>query len=1090
MNENGRRILEVEDFEKIQGKPWVSLWPTDSHDVLLDSVAAARKGECGQFFGFCPTPKGTPKWWLVHVTPLRDEKGNFNSLLAVSNDITELQQTREQLEENNKRRDLMMQAGKIGEWNLDMATGVATCSGQHDKCFGFDQPVPNWTFDQFIKSVHPDDRSEVQEKIGRAIENHQVLRDEYRVIWPNGSVHWIGSMGIAHAEKGKPSRWLGVVQDITDRKRAEAIDRGQKKAFERMVAGATLSEILDPLCYAVEDYFGSVSYACILTADMDAKFLHHAASPSLPTIFQQAVNEIPVSASAEACGKAAFLRKSVFIEDIGASSLNDELKELARKCGLNSCWTMPIISAEENLLGTFAVYYKSPYHSSENDRGAIASLVNTIALILDRYRHAEEKKQAENAFRNVQARLNATLAAAEVATWTFDINANRVYGDTNLRHLLSLSVSDVNMWTGEMLYQSIHPEDMERVKDIVKRSIETGQPFETFYRVSIPGGHSRTVLARGHTDYNEKKEPLRVSGVLLDISREREAETNLQVSRERYHRLFRMMDQGLCIIEVLYDVENRPSDCLYIESNPAFENLTGLYNVDGKTFRSLVPDIEQFWIDTYSNVARTGTAIRFEHESKAMGRWFDVYAARVDDSNRYVSILLTEITARKRGEKMILAYNEKLDREANYDALTELPNRRLFRDRLAQEMRRREQDGHILYVLFLDLDNFKQVNDLLGHSAGDRLLKEVALRIQRSIKVIDTAARLGGDEFTVILIEDMNGHTEQVAAKILHEISQPYNTEFEQIKLTCSIGITAYPSDAKNPDDLMRNADQAMYLSKKNGKNQISFFEHSMHVEAMRRLKLSSELREALASNQFVLYFQPVVDLITGRINKAEALLRWNHPTRGVVLPGEFIGLVEETEMIHEVGDWAFDTALALIQKWHKHLGIEIQLGINKSPKQFLKKGHTAAWVNRIHESGIPSNSLVIEITESVLINKTDVVSGNLRQLHDSGALLSIDDFGTGYSSMGYLTKLDVDFLKLDQSFVHGLLKDPTNTIIVETIIAMGHKLGLKIVAEGVETEQQRDWLISHKCDYAQGYLMSEALPLNVFEKLLMSTNV
>lgn len=1088
MNENGRRILEVEDFEKIQGKPWVALWPIESHDALLNSLAVARKGERGQFYGFCPTEKGTPKWWLVHVTPLRDKKGDFSSLLAVSNDVTELHKTRQKLEEINKRRDLMMQAGKIGEWSLDIATGVATCSGQHDQCFGFDEPVPNWTFNRFINLIHPDDRSQVKEKIERAIKNRQVLRDEYRVIWPNGSVHWIASMGIAHAEQGRPPHWLGVVQNITDRKRAEAIDRGQKKAFERMIEGATLSQILEALCYAAEEHSGGISHACILTADINAQLLHHAASPSLPKNFQLAVNEMLISASSEACGKAAYLRKSIFIEHIEASSLNDELKALARTCGLRSCWTMPIISAEEKLLGTFAVYYRSPYHSTENDKDAIGSLVNTIALILDRYRQAEEKQQAENAFCNAQARLNATLAAAEVATWTFDIRANRLYGDTNLRHLLSLSMSDVNVWDGEMLFHSVHPDDVERVKDIMQKSTEAGQPYEIHYNVCLPSGHCRTVLARGHTEYDEKNNPLRVSGVLLDVSREREAERKLQVSRERYHRLFRMMDQGLCIIEILYDIDGHPYDCRYIESNPAFESYTGLFNVNGKTFRSLVPDIEQFWMDKYSDVAKTGTPIRFEKESRSMNRWFDVYAARVDDSDKYISILFTDITARKHSEKLILAYNEKLDREANYDALTELPNRRLFQDRLAQEIRRGEQDHRSLYVLFLDLDNFKEVNDLLGHNAGDSLLKEVASRIQRSIKINDTAARLGGDEFTIILIEDIDCHVEQLAERILNEISQPYDIGFEQIKLTCSIGITAYPNDAKNPEHLMRNADQAMYLSKTSGKNQLTFFEHSMHVEAMRRLRLISELREALSENQLVLYFQPIIDLVTGRITKAEALLRWNHPTRGVVLPGEFIGLIEETEMIHEIGDWIFDEALTFLQKWEKELGIKIQLSINKSSKQFLKKGHTAEWVKKFQNSGISRNRLVIEITESVLIKKADVVSENLRQLHQCGLLLSIDDFGTGYSSMGYLKKLDVDFLKLDQLFVRDLIIDPTNTIIVETIIAMGHKLGLKIVAEGVETEQQRDWLRSHNCDYVQGHLVSEALPLDAFEKLLMNT--
>ena len=1071
----------------MKGHRWASFWPQDSHRTVCEAVEVAKKGGHAHFVRFCPTGKGTPKWWTVDATPLCDESGRFNMLMAVSHDVSELQNIRSKLEEINLRRDLLMEVGEIGEWSLDLATGVAQCSESHDRCFGFNSPVEEWTFNRFLGCIHPQDRVSVESKIRQAIATEEVLHDEYRVIWPNGIVHWIGSIGTVHATNDAPRRWLGVVQDITARKRAEAIDRGKKLALEKMIGGFSLFDVLTSLCLAAEAHFGESVFSCVMVADLEEKTLHRVASPSLPELFCSAVNDIAISDLAQACGQAALLRQSMYIDDISLSTLSRELKELAERCGLSSCWTTPIISAANHLLGTFALYYKKRPVSidSDSDRSAVLEIVTTIGMMIDRFQQAEQKARIDQTLRQAQARLEATLKTVEVATWSYDIRSDRLDGDGNLRRLLSLSPGDTNHGSLASFLRAVHPNDYPAVKEVMHNAVDSGIPYETQYRVRSEDGTYHTVLARGYMECESADHPRKLSGVLLDITRQQEAEEGLRVSRDRYYQLFRSLDQGLCVVEIVYDKHSEPFDCRFVETNPAFEKHTGLHDVCGKTFRAMLPDIETSWTQVYADVARTGVPVRFEHESTSTGRWYDVQAYRFDADSKLVSILFNDITGRKNHERIILGYNLKLDREANYDALTGLPNRRLFQDRLAQEILARARDRRSMFLLFLDLDHFKEVNDLLGHSMGDLLLKEVAARLQSCVRANDTVARLGGDEFTIILVEDVGSHVEQIAQKILRRVGEICTIGTAHVKISCSIGITVYPNDAVNPDDMIRNADQAMYLSKTNGRDQLTFFEHSMHSKAMERLRMIGELREALPRNEISLYFQPIVDLDTGKITKAEALVRWCHPTDGIILPDQFIGLAEETGMIHELGDWVFRNALTCVKRWNQEFGIDIQVSVNKSPKQFLRKGHTEQWADLLRNSGVAGKSIVVEITEGVLITNTAVVSENLHQLHQLGMEISIDDFGTGYSSMGYLQRLDANYLKVDQSFVKNMMTIPTDAVIVETVILMGHKLGLKIIAEGVETEQQRTWLESKHCDYLQGYLVSAALAVEDFERLL-----
>lgn len=432
-------------------------------------------------------------------------------------------------------------------------------------------------------------------------------------------------------------------------------------------------------------------------------------------------------------------------------------------------------------------------------------------------------------------------------------------------------------------------------------------------------------------------------------------------------------------------------------------------------------------------------------------------------------------------------------KKANFDALTDLPNRDMFRDRLAQEIKKSDRSGLPLALLLIDLDQFKEVNDTLGHDMGDVLLQEAACRIVDCVRESDTVARLGGDEFTIVLPQLADAsHAEDIAQKIIIKLAEPFHLHGEVAHVSASLGITLYPHDAADIDNMMKNADQAMYVAKNNGRNRFSYFTASLQEAAQKRLRLTNDLRSALAEKQFRVYFQPIVELSTGRVHKAEALLRWLHPVRGMVSPLDFIPLAEETRLIVDIGAWVRTESALWCQRW-KDLGPDgFQISVNKSPVEFMDESgrdSVATFVEEVRGLALNGKNFVFEITEGLLLNADPRINDKLIALRDAGIQVAIDDFGTGYSSLSYLKKFDIDYLKIDQSFVRNLERDPDDMALCEAIIVMAHKLGLKVIAEGVETEAQRDLLRRAGCDYAQGYLLSRPVPPEAFEAWLKDRN-
>jgi diguanylate cyclase (GGDEF)-like protein/PAS domain S-box-containing protein len=1088
MNQNGLCTMEVGDFTSLYGVLWKSFWPAAGQDAVEQALEKARRGIPGHFTAFCPTAKGTPKWWDVIVSPIRNRHGQVEWLLAISRDITAIYETQEKLAATAERMQFSMAAAQLGEWELDLATGIIRSSPLYAQCFGYTEPVENWTLDKVLAHLHPEDRDRVLNIYTVAIAEQHSAKFEFRVIWRDQSVHWITAHAAVKIKDGKPVCLQGIISDITEQKLTEILVLGQKKAFELAVRGAPLEDVLSLLALTAEEHAGGSILASILLLDADGRHLTHCAAPSLPPSYSQALDGVEIGPNVGSCGTAAFRQEVVVVRDIQTDPLWTDYRDLAAAHNLRACWSAPIISPGGKVQGTFAFYYTEVRDPKPQEGEAMTLLVNTAALVLDRQREADARRATAKALQDAQSTLESTLAAGEVATWTWDLKGNRLYGDRNLAQFYGRPKGEPIEIPGDCALEGVHPQDLPRLLKAVETAIQTKESYEVKYRVQDGSGQYRSVVTRGSIQYDDTGDPSKILGVLLDVTRQAQSEEALRQSEERYRTLFELMDQGFCLVEVLFDIDGAPYDYRFLEVNREFADQTGIVGGIGKTARELLPTVESHWIESYGQVALTGNSVRFERESQAMGRWFDVYATRAGGADsRNVAILFTDITERKRTEQEIREFNVKLERQANYDALTGLPNRRLFRDRLDQEIRHAHFENRRIALLFLDLDRFKEVNDFLGHDMGDLLLEKVAQRLQRCVRPTDTVARLGGDEFTVILTDpDDVCHVSEVAQQMLDALGRPVEVGHERVSTACSIGITVYPTDATLPEDLIRNADQAMYRSKASGRNCLTFFSPSMQITAMQRLKLLSELRCAVSEQQLELHFQPIIELATGEITKAEALVRWRHPIAGLLGPAKFIELAEETGLIHEIGDWVFMQAAAYSKRWSDRLGKPFQISINKSPVQFTSNVDSFDWVAYLDDMGLAKRSIVVEITEGVLLNLSDQVSEKLQHLRQGGLELSIDDFGTGYSSMSYLKKLDIDYLKIDQSFVRDMLSDVTTMAIVETILLMAHKLGLKVVAEGVETIEQYQWLKDHGCNYGQGYLFSTPLPDADFETYLL----
>jgi len=561
--------------------------------------------------------------------------------------------------------------------------------------------------------------------------------------------------------------------------------------------------------------------------------------------------------------------------------------------------------------------------------------------------------------------------------------------------------------------------------------------------------------------------------IAKDISKQRITEERLRSSEERFRGIFENAPIGILLV----DMQGRVS-----QSNRTAADLLAYEEKDmyGIHISRLVPSEDRAGLKEKLNSLTVKDINTDRAERRMICRdgleiWTNFHVVLQQNSagdGQYYIVQIADISDIKRSQ-------QRMERMAFYDTLTDLANRRLFHERLdhAIEHSRRSESSSAL--LYLDLDNFKRVNDTLGHQIGDHLLREVAARLQQCVRGEDTVGRTGGDEFTILLAE-IGSPTDAgvVAQKILNHLREPIHVSGHPLIVTTSIGITITPGDSVDPNELMRNADLAMYKAKERGRNNYQFYSEDLNTNAAIRLRTEYEIRHALEHGEFELYYQPKIDLRSREVVGVESLIRWNHPERGLLGPDEFIGVAEDTGSIIDIGTWVIEEACRACKHLTTAHNRPVKVAINISPRQFRDPNLVATMRRSLRETALEAKNIEIEITETMLMQDVDAAQITLQRLSDLGVSLAIDDFGTGYSSLNYLKRFPINTVKVDRSFVMDIPSNPDDMAITRAVIAMAHQLKMEVVAEGVETQEQFDFLAEQQCEFAQGWLFSKALPL------------
>lgn len=635
---------------------------------------------------------------------------------------------------------------------------------------------------------------------------------------------------------------------------------------------------------------------------------------------------------------------------------------------------------------------------------------------------------------------------------------------------------------GRVSYEEItHAADRERVRAAIHEALAKHRRFEVEYRIVRADGTIRWVWERGTAIRGAHGEVVALEGIIEDITERTEATLALREAERRYRSLFDNAIEGIF---------RTTPDGHYLDANPALARIYG-FDSPQELMESLRDIRSQLYVDPARReefmriVKARGSISGFESQVYRKNGdviWISENARAVFDGAG--NVLHYEGTVEDVTERRL--YQTRIEQQANYDTLTGLANRSLLNDRLQQAIFTAASYGTRLAVVFVDLDRFKFINDSLGHHVGDQLLKEMAERFKTCVREFDTVARLGGDEF-VLLINGQSG-PDGVATgmeRMLEVISKPWRTVQGEFEVTCSIGVALYPDDGEDATTLLKHADSAMYRAKEHGRNNFQFFTNELNQLMKERFELENNLRRALDRGQFELLYQPRVDLATRKVIGCEALIRWQLPGRGVVSPSRFIPVAEEIGLIAPIGRWVLHTACAQNKAWQDSGFEPCVVSVNVSPRQFRRDDLVETIREVLADTRLEPRYLEIELTENMVMHDAARMVQMLYAIKRLGVQIAVDDFGTGYSSLSYLKRFPVDRLKVDRSFVQDIAVDADDAAIVRTIIALGHNLGLKVVAEGVETEEQIAFLSANACDELQGYYFSQPISGWRMRKLL-----
>jgi diguanylate cyclase (GGDEF)-like protein/PAS domain S-box-containing protein len=862
--------------------------------------------------------------------------------------------------------------------------------------------------------------------------------------------------------------WDGVQIDITERKEAQQIQQVRNAVLDQVIAARPLPLILEKIALELEA-IQPQSRVSILLLDRDKNKLNVGAAPSLPDFFNAATEGFPVQVTAGSCGAAAYLGQTVIVEDIATHPNWAPYRTIAARAGLGACWSLPFKDDDGAVLGTFGIYHETPCAPLSADLALFAEFARIISLAVQKTRMEAERQLSEQRFRATfeQSNLLKGITASDGTLLAVNQAALNALG-VPAADLIGLPIWQLPWWRDQ-------PTQQARLQQAIARTM-AGQT-DTF-EVEQPKADGSLMVIEYRSSPIQIGAQVQMLVAGISITERKRAEDALRQSA----MVFGSTRDGIIITDL--------QGCI-LSTNPAFTEITGYSEAEvlGRNPRLLQSGrqdrdfYETLWAGVLTTGQWQGEIWNRRKNGEIYPQWLTISMVR--DANgqpsAYVSVF-SDISQIKRGE-------EKLERLAHYDALTQLPNRLLLFSRLAHGIELAHRNQKMLALLMLDLDHFKDVNDSFGHLAGDELLQQVAQRLNDRLREVDTICRLGGDEFTVLLEKiSQPDDAARVANDIIAALSKPWHlSNGAEVHIGVSVGISLYPAHGQSAEELLQQADTSLYQAKAEGRGRFKFFTEEMTEAVRGRIELEMRLRRALDQNELRVYYQPQVDIASGRIVGAEALVRWLDPVEGLIQPIRFIHVAEETGLINPMGAWVLQETCRQGQRWLAAGLAPLRLAVNLSPHQFLHGDIRTIVAEALAQSGFPAAWLELELTESTLMEREAEAIEILGQLRALGVQLAIDDFGTGYSSLAYLKRFPLDILKIDKSFVDELSHDRDDQAIAATIIAMAHTLRLKTLAEGVETQDQLDFLRAQGCDMYQGYLTSPPLPAEKFEQFLRS---
>jgi diguanylate cyclase (GGDEF)-like protein/PAS domain S-box-containing protein len=864
----------------------------------------------------------------------------------------------------------------------------------------------------------------------------------------------------------------GPVPGAAAHRQLEDLLRLQREVLAAIALGVGLEAVLHRVCILIERMVPR-STTTIMLLDQAEGVLNVKAAPSLSAETVNRLNGLVPGTGAGSCGTAASSGRAVYVSDTGVDPTWEQLRELARGLGIRACWSVPILSDAKTVLGTFAISF-TERHSPGRFHVRLLETASYLAGI------AIQQERRETTLREAAAQLRSVTDAVPGAVLQYRLNQDGV------PQLTFISQGAEKLWGIPIerlrqdfrpAWERILPEDQASLRQSILASAGHARPWDQAFRFGRADGSLRRLHLSAAPAISPDGKTMVWNGIVSDVTEHERADERLT----QWATAFQNTSEGVMITD---------PDGRILDVNRAFCEITG-YELD--EVRDQTP-----------NVLRSGRHDESFYQAmwatlKAAGKWQGEIWNRHKNGGVYPEWLSISQVSNGRGETVnyvgvfadISSIKEtelRLLHLAHHDPLTDLPNRLLCAARLGHAIDQAARHPRQLAILFLDLDRFKNINDTLGHALGDELLVQTARRLQECVRQEDTVARLGGDEFVVIL-ENLADPDDagKVTEKILAALQRPFSLGEHQVVVTASVGVSLYPRDGRDCEILLKHADVAMYRAKGLGRNNHAYYKPELTESAEGHFALEHKLRGALERDELELFFQPQVSAGDNRMVGAEVLLRWRHPELGLVEPGRFLPIAEETGLIRPIGEWVLREACRQALAWRQAGLPALRLAVNLSGQQLTPDGIDEQLEAILRDTGITPSCLELEITESFLMQNPETSVPVLYALKARGISLAIDDFGTGFSSLGHLKRLPVHKLKIDQSLVRDIPADPDDEGTAKAVIALGHSLGLTVIAEGVETERQRDFLRREGCDELQGYLYGHPSPADEFAALLNS---